>query len=225
MMESPAEVMVETSWKSVLRETFLTPRFQELSAFVKEEYENHRVCPPGSAIFRAFDLCPFDKVKVVILGQDPYHGESQANGLSFSVQETIPPPPSLINIFKELESDLGHSPKTDRTLESWAKQGVLMLNSILTVRLGDPASHQKKGWEDFTDQVLKILGNQKEHLVFILWGAYAQKKGAFIDPHRHLVIQSPHPSPLSSYRGFFGSRPFTRANDYLISHGINPIVW
>lgn len=219
------EVKIEASWKRALEPAFKSPEFQSLRAFVREEYGKSRICPPGSAIFRAFDLCPFDQAKVVILGQDPYHGPGQANGLCFSVAPQVDMPPSLVNIFKELQEDLGRPPSADRTLESWARQGVLLLNSILTVRLGAPASHQGQGWEEFTDQVLKLLAEKKEGLVFILWGAYAQKKGAFIDPRKHLVIKSPHPSPLSSYRGFFGSRPFSRTNDYLVSRGKEPVDW
>jgi len=199
--------------------------FEQLTDFVRQEYEAARIYPPGSRIFAAFDACPFEDVKVVILGQDPYHGPKQANGLAFSVNEGVRVPPSLVNIYKELESDLGVQPPATGNLQRWAEQGVLLLNAALTVRQGRAGSHQGKGWEQFTDAVIRILSEQREHLVFILWGAYAQRKGAVIDRSRHLVIESPHPSPLSASRGFFGSRPFSRANAYLEQLGLGGIQW
>lgn len=219
------DVRIEPTWKARLSTEFEQPYFAELTAFVKAEYASARVYPPGKFIFRAFDLCPFDQVRVVILGQDPYHGEGQANGLCFSVGPQIDFPPSLNNIFQEIRTDLGRDPHTDRTLESWARQGVLLLNSTLTVRSGSPTSHAGRGWERFTDQALHQLGQERQGLVFILWGSYAQKKGAFLDESQHLIIKSPHPSPLSAYRGFFGSRPFSRANAYLASLGQPAVDW
>lgn len=219
------DVRIEPSWKELLQNEFDKNYFEELTGFVKEEYRQGPVFPPGKNIFRAFDLCPVSQVKVVILGQDPYHGQGQANGLCFSVNQGIPFPPSLVNIFKELQEDLGRPPATDCTLEHWAQQGVLLLNSTLTVRSGAPTSHAGLGWETFTDSVLKLVSEKQKGLVFILWGAYAQKKAAFLNPRDHLLIKSPHPSPLSSYRGFFGSKPFSRANEYLVSQGKTPIDW
>ncbi len=219
------DVRIEASWKDRLAEVFASEDFVRLTEFVKAEYKQGPVFPPGSKIFRAFDLCPVDAVRVVILGQDPYHGPGQANGLCFSVNPDIDLPPSLRNIFEELQTDLGRSPHTDRTLEHWARQGVLLLNSTLTVRSGVPTSHAGKGWEEFTDEVLKVVAARKDPVVFILWGSYAQRKGAFLDGTKHLVIKSPHPSPLSSYRGFFGSRPFSRANKALETWGKEPIDW
>ncbi len=219
------DVRIEATWKERLTPVFETEAFGRLTDFVKAEYKAGPVFPPGPKIFRAFDLCPVDQVRVVILGQDPYHGPGQANGLSFSVNPEIDLPPSLRNIFEELQTDLGRSPHADRTLEHWAHQGVLLINATLTVRSGAPTSHAGKGWEEFTDEVLKVLAVSKDPLVFILWGAYAQRKGAFLDGTRHLVIKSPHPSPLSSYRGFFGSRPFSRTNKALESWGKPPIDW
>lgn len=219
------DVRIEASWKTCLAEVFASEDFVRLTEFVKTEYKLGPVFPPGSKIFRAFDLCPVDAVRVVILGQDPYHGPGQANGLCFSVNPDIELPPSLRNIFEELQTDLGRPPHTDRTLEHWANQGVLLLNSTLTVRSGVPTSHAGKGWEEFTDEVLKIVAARKDPVVFILWGAYAQRKGAFLDGTKHLVIKSPHPSPLSSYRGFFGSRPFSRANKALETWGKPPVDW
>lgn len=217
---------IEESWKKVLEEEFNEDYFVELAEFVKEEYKNLTVYPPPQFIFRAFDLTPFDKVKVVILGQDPYHGPNQANGLAFAVSKGVVLPPSLVNIYKEIESDLGCKPKNmTGDLENWARQGVLMLNATLTVRARQPGSHQNKGWEKFTDAVIKLLSDQKEHLVFILWGAYAQKKGAVIDESKHLVIKSAHPSPFSANNGFFGSQPFSQTNAYLIFNGEEPIEW
>ncbi len=199
--------------------------FARLVDFVKEEYRTTTIYPPGGLIFNAFDLCPFENVKAVIIGQDPYHGKGQAHGLCFSVRDGVAFPPSLINIFKEVESDMGYKPFPTGNLERWAKQGVLLLNATLTVRAHQAGSHQRKGWEEFTDSVIKILNNEKENLVFFLWGAYAQRKGASIDKSKHLVLESVHPSPLSAYNGFFGNRHFSRCNEYLISKGIQAIDW
>ncbi len=218
-------VAIEESWKERLSGEFEKEYFQRLVSFVKEEYRRGKVYPPGSNIFRAFDVCPFDKVKVVILGQDPYHEPRQAHGLSFSVQDGVPYPPSLINIFKEIESDLGKSVPKSGDLTRWAEQGVLLLNATLTVRAHQAGSHQNKGWEEFTDAVIHRLAEEREHLVFILWGSYAQRKGAFIDTSKHLVLKSAHPSPLSAFRGFFGNKHFSKANEYLVAHGIEPIDW
>jgi len=219
-------VKIEDSWKKVLQKEFDEKYFADLVEFVKDEYKKSTVYPPAKFIFNAFELTPFDKVKVVILGQDPYHGENQANGLAFSVNDGVQMPPSLVNIYKEIEKDLGQkSINKNGNLENWAKQGVLMLNATLTVGANMAGSHQKKGWEDFTDAVIKILSEQKENLVFILWGAYAQKKGSVIDESKHLVIKSAHPSPLSAYNGFFGSKPFSQANTYLIFKEKEPINW
>ena len=220
-----SDVKIEASWKEKLAEEFETPYFQQLAQFVREEYQNFRIYPPGGMIFNAFDKCPFDKVKVVILGQDPYHGPKQANGLAFSVNDGVPLPPSLQNVYKELKSDLGVEPPASGNLERWAQQGVLLLNATLTVRQGSAGSHQGKGWEEFTDAVLRILSEQRQGLVFILWGAYAKRKGALIDRAKHYVIESAHPSPLSATSGFFGSRPFSKANKYLEEKGKTPIEW
>lgn len=218
-------VKIEASWKQLLVDEFEKPYFEDLTDFVKSEYTNHRIYPPGSQIFNAFEFCPASEIKVVIIGQDPYHGHGQANGLCFSVAEGVPMPPSLLNIFKELKADLGVQMPPHGSLERWAKQGVLLLNATLTVRAHQPGSHQNKGWEQFTDVVIRQLAVQKEKLVFILWGSYAQKKGEFIDANRHLVISSAHPSPFAAHRGFFGSRPFSRTNDYLVTNGKAPIIW
>lgn len=220
------EVKIELSWKKALEKEFDEPYFEKLCEFVKSEYKNGIVYPPAKFIFRAFELTPFDKVKVVILGQDPYHGPNQANGLAFAVNKEISLPPSLQNIYKEIESDLGKKPESvTGDLENWAKQGVLMLNATLTVRAHQAGSHQNKGWENFTDAVIKVLSDQKENLVFILWGNYAQKKGSVIDESKHLVIKSPHPSPFSAHGGFFGSKPFSQTNAYLIFNDKEPINW
>ncbi len=218
-------VKIEAGWKQVLASEFEKPYFKELTDFVRQEYQSSTVYPPGSYIFNAFEHCPFDKVKVVILGQDPYHEPGQAHGLSFSVQDGIPFPPSLVNIFKELGSDLGKPTPTSGNLLRWADQGVLLLNATLTVRAHMAGSHQNHGWETFTDAVIHKLAENRSHLVYILWGSYAQKKGTFIDATRNLVLKSAHPSPLSAYRGFFGSKPFSKANDYLIVTGQEPIDW
>ena len=218
-------VKIEQSWKEQLASEFDKEYFKSLTDFVRQEYRSTTVYPPGSYIFNAFEHCPFDKVKVVILGQDPYHEPGQAHGLSFSVQDGIPYPPSLVNIFKELESDLGKPMPSSGNLLRWADQGVLLLNATLTVRAHLAGSHQNRGWETFTDAVIHKLADNRSHLVYILWGSYAQKKGAFIDTSHNLVIKSAHPSPLAAYRGFFGSKPFSKANDYLIATGQEPIDW
>ena len=218
-------VKIEQSWEEVLQREFEQDYFCNLVAFVKQEYASGTVFPPGNEIFAAFDATPFDRVKVVIIGQDPYHGERQANGLCFSVAEGIQFPPSLLNIFKEIHDDIGTEIPTSGDLTRWAKQGVLLLNATLTVRAHCAGSHQGKGWEIFTDAVIRHLAENREHLVFMLWGSYAIKKGAFIDRNRHCVLTSPHPSPLSAYRGFFGNHHFSKANAYLQSHSIEPIKW
>lgn len=218
-------VKIEQSWKEQLASEFDKEYFKSLTDFVRQEYQSTTVYPPGSYIFNAFEHCPFDKVKVVILGQDPYHEPGQAHGLSFSVQDGIPYPPSLVNIFKELESDLGKPMPSSGNLLRWADQGVLLLNATLTVRAHLAGSHQNRGWETFTDAVIHKLADNRSLLVYILWGSYAQKKGAFIDASHNLVIKSAHPSPLAAYRGFFGSKPFSKANDYLIATGQEPIDW
>lgn len=218
-------VKIEQSWKEQLASEFDKEYFKSLTDFVRQEYQSTTVYPPGSYIFNAFEHCPFDKVKVVILGQDPYHEPGQAHGLSFSVQDGIPYPPSLVNIFKELESDLGKPMPSSGNLLRWADQGVLLLNATLTVRAHLAGSHQNRGWETFTDAVIHKLADNRSHLVYILWGSYAQKKGAFIDASHNLVIKSAHPSPLAAYRGFFGSKPFSKTNDYLIATGQEPIDW
>ena len=209
----------------MLQREFEQDYFCNLVAFVKQEYASGTVFPPGNEIFAAFDATPFDRVKVVIIGQDPYHGERQANGLCFSVADGIQFPPSLQNIFKEIHDDIGTEIPTSGDLTRWAKQGVLLLNATLTVRAHCAGSHQGKGWEIFTDAVIRHLAENREHLVFMLWGSYAIKKGAFIDRNRHCVLTSPHPSPLSAYRGFFGNHHFSKANAYLQSHSIEPIKW
>ena len=220
------QVTLEPTWKEQLSNEFEKPYFKELATFVRKEYKDAKVFPHPKNVFRAFELCPFDKVKVVILGQDPYHGPGQANGLSFAVNEDVLLPPSLRNIFTEVESDLG-MPLTNRSgdLTRWAVQGVLLLNATLTVRARTAGSHQGKGWEEFTDAAIQALSKGREHLVFILWGNYARAKGAHIDRAKHLVIESPHPSPFSAYNGFFGSKPFSKANAYLEKHGKEPIQW
>lgn len=220
------EVKIEPSWKEKLKDEFAQTYFTELAAFVKNEFQSGKVYPAPKNIFRAFDLCPFDAVKVVILGQDPYHGERQANGLAFAVGEEVAVPPSLRNIFKEIESDLDKPlVHTDGDLSRWAKQGVLLLNATLTVRAGSAGSHQGQGWELFTDAVIRTLSQQREHLVFMLWGNYARAKGAHIDRGKHLVLECPHPSPFSADAGFFGCKHFSKANEYLSAHGMEPIDW
>ncbi len=219
-------VRIDPSWKDVLEAEFEKEYFNRLTSFVREEYAGTTpIYPPARLIFNAFDHCPFNNVKVVIIGQDPYHGAGQANGLCFSVNKGVPFPPSLLNIFKEIENDLGTPIPQDGDLTRWSDQGVLLLNATLTVRASQAGSHQKRGWEEFTDAVIRVLAERKENLVFILWGSYAQKKGAFIDRNRHLVLTSPHPSPLSAYQGFFGNRHFSTANKYLARHGKSEIIW
>ncbi|MBO5699774.1 MAG: uracil-DNA glycosylase [Bacteroidaceae bacterium] len=219
------QVKIEPSWAEHLASEFSAPYFNTLTQFVRQEYSQHTCYPPGTHIFRAFDLCPFDKVKVVIIGQDPYHEPGQAEGLCFSVAEGVPFPPSLRNIFQEVVSDQGVSMPTSGSLIRWAEQGVLLLNATLTVRAHQAGSHQGKGWEQFTDAAIAKLAAEREHLVFLLWGSYAQKKSELIDASRHLILKSPHPSPLSAYRGFFGNHHFTLANDYLKKWGIQEIKW
>ena len=218
-------VKIENSWKQLLGNEFNKPYFAALASFVKAEYETKTIYPKANSIFKAFELCPVDKVKVVILGQDPYHGENQAHGLSFSVKEGVPIPPSLNNIFKELKSDLDLPFPSDGNLERWAKQGVLLLNATLTVEAHKAGSHQKKGWETFTSAVIEKLASKKSNLVFLLWGAYAQKKATVIQSDKHLKLQSPHPSPLSAHRGFLGCQHFSQANAYLEAHGKPAIKW
>ena len=218
-------VRIDESWRERLQSEFDAPYCAQLTDFVRHEYATTRVYPPGSQMFAAFDACPFDKVKVVILGQDPYHEPGQAHGLCFSVNDGVPFPPSLQNIFKEIHDDIGTPVPMSGDLTRWANQGVLLLNATLTVRAHQAGSHQNKGWEQFTDAVIHRLAQERENLVFILWGSYAQRKGEFIDRSRHLVLQSPHPSPLSAHRGFFGNRHFSRTNEYLTAHGIEPILW
>ncbi|RNI22417.1 uracil-DNA glycosylase [Rufibacter latericius] len=219
------QVKIESSWQQVLQDEFEKPYFQTLINFVKTEYTTTEVYPPGKQIFHAFDECPFDQVRVVILGQDPYHGQGQANGLAFSVAEGMRTPPSLLNIFKEIEADLGKPIPRSGNLERWAEQGVLLLNATLTVRAHQAGSHQKKGWEEFTDAVIKKVSDQKEHVVFLLWGAYAQKKGMIIDERKHLVLKAAHPSPFAADKGFFGTRHFSKTNAYLREHGLPEIEW
>ncbi len=213
------------TWEKFLEEESAKPYFKELQSFVKNQRAKEEVYPPEEVVFSAFKLTPFEKVKVVILGQDPYHGEGQAHGLAFSVKKGTKVPPSLANIYKELSSDLRLPIPSHGNLEEWAKSGVLLLNTVLTVRKGEPGSHQGKGWETFTDRVIEVLSEKKENLVFILWGLPSQKKASKVNPERHHLILSPHPSPLSSYRGFFGSCPFSKTNQYLKSSGIEPVNW
>lgn len=219
------DVKIEQSWKDQLKDEFEKDYFVKLTDFVRVEYKTKQIFPPAKLIFNAFEHTPFDKVKVVILGQDPYHNDGQAHGLSFSVPDGIPAPPSLVNIFKEINRDLGIPVPRSGNLTRWANQGVLLLNATLTVQAHMAGSHQKKGWEAFTDAAIHQLAEKRENLVFILWGAYAQKKASFIDPNKHLVLRSVHPSPLSAYNGFFGNSHFSTANRYLQSKGIVPIEW
>ena len=218
-------IKIHDSWKNELNQQFEMEYFKNLTTFIKMEYSSHEIFPPGKQIFSAFNHCSLEDVKVVIIGQDPYHGTGQGNGLCFSVNDGVRKPPSLINIFKELKNDLGIDIPESGNLERWAYQGVLLLNATLTVRANAPGSHQKRGWEQFTDAVIKILSEQKENLVFILWGAYAQKKGEMIDSQKHLVIKSAHPSPFAANRGFFGSKPFSITNEYLKSNDLLEINW
>lgn len=218
-------VKIESSWKNKLSSEWDKDYFVRLTDFVRQEYKTKQVFPPASKIFAAFDACPFDNVKVVILGQDPYHDVGQANGLCFSVNDGIQMPPSLVNIFKEIHDDIGTPIPTNGDLSRWAQQGVLLLNATLTVEAHRAASHQGRGWEEFTDEVIMRIAQDCSGIVFMLWGAYAIKKGAFIDRTRHLVLTSPHPSPLSAYRGFFGNKHFSKANQYLQQQGKSPIIW
>ncbi len=216
---------IEESCKTQLQQEFEKPYFEKLTDFVRQEYATRTVYPPAKLIFNAFDSCLFEEVKVVIVGQDPYHQPGQAHGLCFSVNDGVALPPSLINIYKEIENDLGKPSPSSGNLERWARQGVLLLNATLTVQANRAGSHQGKGWEEFTDAVIHQLATKREHLVFFLWGAYAQRKGASIDANRHLVLRSPHPSPLSAHRGFFGNKHFSKANSYLSAHGKEPVDW
>ncbi|NVJ84772.1 MAG: uracil-DNA glycosylase [Algoriphagus sp.] len=219
------KVRIEESWNTALKDIFEKKYFVDLVSFVKSEYQSTTVYPPGKLIFNAFDQCPLEQVKVVILGQDPYHGPGQAHGLSFSVRPGVPFPPSLLNIFKEIKSDLGIDMPPNGDLTRWAKQGVFLLNATLTVRSGQAGSHQKHGWEEFTDTVIHTISEKRAHVVFLLWGAYAGKKADLIDQNKHLVLKAPHPSPLSAHRGFLGCRHFSQANAYLEQNGIAPIHW
>ena len=219
------DVKIEESWKNQLQDEFEKTYFKQLTEFVRSEYASHQIFPPAKLIFNAFEQCPFDQVKVVILGQDPYHGPGQAHGLCFSVNDGVDFPPSLRNIFKEIQADTGAPIPTSGNLERWAKQGVLLLNATLTVRAHLAGSHQKKGWELFTDAVIHLVANKSDHVVFILWGNYAISKGAFIDPQKHLILKSVHPSPLSASRGFFGNKQFSTANKYLLEHGKESVRW
>lgn len=219
-------IKLHESWKAPLADEFAAPYMAELRAFlVAEKAKGKRIFPKGSEWFRALDLTPLEKVRVVIIGQDPYHGEGQAHGLCFSVQPGVRTPPSLVSIYKELQADLGIAPARHGFLEHWAQQGVLLLNAVLTVEMAQAASHQGKGWEKFTDAIIRLVNARAEPCVFLLWGAYAQKKAGFVDTSRHLVLKSAHPSPLSAYNGFFGSRPFSQTNAFLESHGRTPIDW
>ncbi|GAB6008249.1 uracil-DNA glycosylase [Dysgonomonas reticulitermitis] len=219
------DVKIEESWKEQLKDEFEKDYFVKLTGFVRNEYHTKQIFPPAKFIFNAFDHTPFDKVKVVILGQDPYHNDGQAHGLSFSVPDGIQTPPSLVNIFKEINQDLGAPIPRSGNLTRWANQGVMLLNATLTVQAHTAGSHQRKGWEEFTDAAIHKLAEERENIVFILWGSYAQKKAAFIDGNRHLVLRSVHPSPLSAHNGFFGNNHFSTANKYLASKGIAPIEW
>lgn len=227
-MADAGAIKLEPGWLVQLQEEFDKPYMHKLRQFLVAEKQKGKVIfPKGAEYFNAMDSTPFDQVKVVILGQDPYHGPGQAHGLCFSVRPDVRPPPSLVNIYKEIESDLGLEPGhfRDGCLDGWAQQGVLLLNSVLTVERHKAASHQGQGWEIFTDRAIEVLSAQREHVVFMLWGSYAQKKGAVIDASRHLVLKSPHPSPLSAHRGFFGCRHFSKCNEYLARHGIEPVDW
>ena len=218
-------VRIEESWKQVLQPEFDKPYFELLTQYVRQQYKTCRCFPPAGLIFNAFDSCPFDKVRVVIIGQDPYHGYGQAHGLCFSVNDGVQFPPSLVNIFKEIERDLHIPFPQSGNLTRWANQGVFLLNATLSVREGQAGSHQNKGWEEFTDRVIKEISDKKNNVVFMLWGSYAQRKGAVIDTKRHLVLKAVHPSPLSAYRGFIGCGHFSQANQYLASKGLTPIQW
>lgn len=220
------KVSIAESWQPYLQPEFDKPYFRQLAEFLRQEYSTQRVYPPGKLIFNAFDQCSFGDTRVVILGQDPYHGEGQANGLAFSVADGISKPPSLVNIFKEIQDDLGKPVPKSGNLERWANQGVMLLNSTLTVRAGQAGSHQGKGWETFTDEVIKLISDQQQNVVFMLWGAYAQKKGAVIDSKKHLILKAKHPSPMAAqWGGWFGNKHFSQANEYLTSKGLAPIEW
>lgn len=219
------QVRIDESWREVLQAEFDKPYFELLTDFVRHAYRTTQCFPPAGQIFRAFDLCPFDKVRVVIIGQDPYHDVNQAHGLCFSVQDGIPAPPSLVNIYKELNRDLGKPIPSSGNLTHWAEQGVLLLNATLTVEAHKAGSHQGKGWEELTDAAIQALNLKRENIVFMLWGSYAQRKGKYIDRRKHLVLQAVHPSPLSAYRGFIGCGHFSKANNYLQQHGQTPIAW
>ncbi len=219
------DVKIAPSWKEPLSEEFAKPYFQNLIAFIKTEYQQYKIYPPGKEIFRAFEASDFENVKVVIIGQDPYHGPGQANGLAFSVHDGITMPPSLVNIFKEIKNEFGKELPASGNLERWAKQGVLLLNATLTVRARQAGSHQNKGWETFTDAVIQKISEKKSGVVFMLWGAYAQRKGEIIDASKHLVLTSAHPSPFAAHRGFFGNNHFKKANEYLVAQGKEPIDW
>jgi len=219
------DVKIDPTWKAVLNDEFEKEYFIKLTEFIKQEYRNSTIYPPGSLIFNAFNLCPLNSIKAVIIGQDPYHGPGQAHGLCFSVREGVEFPPSLINIFKEIEMDLGIPRPLSGNLERWASQGVLLLNATLTVRAHQAGSHQRRGWEQFTNRVISVINSEKQNIVFFLWGAYAQKKGESIDRAKHLVLESVHPSPLSAARGFFGNKHFSKCNDYLVANGIQPVNW
>ncbi len=219
------KVNIEKSWNEVIKQEFEKEYFVKLINFVKQEYSSQTIYPPGKEKFSAFDLCPFSDVKVVILGQDPYHGSGQAHGLCFSVKEGVKTPPSLKNIYKELKSDIGLEIPDSGNLNHWAKQGILLINATLTVRASKAGSHQKKGWEEFTNAVIEVISSQKQNIVFLLWGAYAQKKGQIIDRKKHFVLESAHPSPFSAHRGFLGNKHFSKTNDYLKSIGKKTIKW
>ena len=220
------EVRIDDSWQRVLQTEFDKPYFAELVGFVRSEYKAGTVYPPARLIFNAFDSCPFDNVRVVIIGQDPYHGVGQAHGLSFSVNDGVPLPPSLVNIYREISDDLHITPYSSGNLVRWAKQGVMLLNATLTVRAASPGSHQNRGWEQFTDAVIRTVSEQRTNVVFLLWGNYARQKGAKIDRSKHLVLESGHPSPMSANKGYwFGNRHFSQTNSYLISKGLQPIDW
>ena len=219
------EVKIAQDWKEILAPEFEKPYFEELTHFVRDEYATHRIYPRGSNIFRAFDKCPFEKLKVVIIGQDPYHGPGQAHGLCFSVADGVPFPPSLQNVFKEVHADTGAEIPLSGNLDRWAEQGVLLLNAVLTVREHEAASHAGHGWETFTDAVVRAVAERKEGIVYMLWGSYAQRKGAIADPNKNLILKAVHPSPLSAYRGFLGCRHFSQANHYLESIGKDAIEW
>lgn len=226
MEKSKTEIKIDSSWKPHLQQEFATERMQKLNRFLSAEHDAGKtIYPLNDEYFAAMNLTPFDKVKVVIVGQDPYHGPGQAHGLCFSVREGVRFPPSLRNIFKEMHDDIGVEIPAQGSLTKWAQQGVLLLNAVLTVEDGKAAAHQGKGWEEFTDKIIHVLNEEKEHLVFILWGSYAQKKAAFVDRKKHLVLESVHPSPLSAHRGFFGTKPFSKTNAYLKSQGIGEIDW